>query len=105
MLRRNLLLLLGVIILVIAPLAFHSKTAKFSGSDDQASAMIRNLRPGYQRWVVPLWEPPSPEIESLLFALQAGLGAGLLGYYFGRRSGFAAAREAAQRLRDIDRAD
>jgi cobalt/nickel transport protein len=105
MLRRNLLLLLGVIILVIAPLAFHSKTAKFSGSDDQASAMIRNLRPGYQRWMVPVWEPPSPEIESLLFALQAGLGAGLLGYYFGRRSGLAEAREAAQRLRDIDRAD
>jgi cobalt/nickel transport protein len=105
MLRRNLLLLLGVVILVIAPLAFHSKTATFSGSDDQASAMVRNLRPGYQRWVVPLWQPPSPEIESLLFALQAGLGAGLLGYYFGRRSGFAEAREAAKRLSDIDRAN
>ncbi|NLN22191.1 MAG: cobalt ABC transporter substrate-binding protein CbiN, partial [Syntrophomonadaceae bacterium] len=29
------------------------------------------------------WEPPSGEIESLLFALQAAIGAGFIGYYLG----------------------
>ncbi len=44
---------------------------------------------------MPLWEPPSPEIESLLFAVQAALGAGVLGYYFGRRRGLAEGRGLA----------
>ena len=34
-----------------------------------------------------MWTPPSKEIESLLFSLQAALGAGLLGYYVGLRRG------------------
>ena len=42
---------------------------------------------GYQPWFEPLWTPPSKEIESLLFSLQAALGAGLLGYYVGLRRG------------------
>jgi cobalt/nickel transport protein len=87
MMKRNLWLLLGVIVLAVGPLMFHSKTAKFGGSDDQASAMIATIQPGYRRWAEPLWEPPSAEIESLIFALQAALGAGLLGYYFGRKRG------------------
>ena len=31
------------------------------------------------------WEPPSGEIESLLFALQAAIGAGFIGYYVGKK--------------------
>jgi cobalt/nickel transport protein len=57
--------------------------------------MITQIRPDYQRWAVPLWEPPSGEIESLLFALQAAIGAGLLGYYFGRRRAQSEAKTAA----------
>ena len=30
-----------------------------------------------------LWEPPSGEIESLLFSLQVAIGAGAIGYIFG----------------------
>jgi cobalt/nickel transport protein len=96
MMKRNLWLLLGVILLAVGPLMFHSETAKFGGSDDQASAMISNIRPGYHRWAEPLWEPPSSEIESLIFALQAALGAGLLGYYFGRKRGLAEAKESSE---------
>jgi cobalt/nickel transport protein len=96
MLKRNLWLLCGVIVLAVGPLMFHSKTAKFDGSDDQASAMISNIRPGYHRWAEPLWEPPSAEIESLIFALQAALGAGLLGYYFGRKRGLIEAKSAPE---------
>jgi len=96
MMRRNLWLLLGVIVLAVGPLMFHSKTAKFGGSDDQAAAMISSIQPGYQRWAEPLWQPPSSEIESLIFALQAALGAGLLGYYFGRKRGLVEAKKAPE---------
>jgi cobalt/nickel transport protein len=96
MLKRNLWLLLGVIVLAVGPLMFHSKTAKFGGSDDQASALIANIQPGYHRWAEPLWVPPSSEIESLLFALQAALGAGLLGYYFGRKRGLVDSQDAPE---------
>jgi cobalt/nickel transport protein len=86
MLKRNLLLLLAVVILAVGPLLLHGRDgAEFTGSDDQAEAMITQIKPDYQPWAAPIWEPPSGEIESLLFALQAAIGAGLLGYYFGRR--------------------
>jgi cobalt/nickel transport protein len=85
MMKRNLLLLLAVVALVVGPLMYHGDKASFTGSDDQAEEMITKIDPTYQPWFSPIWEPPSGEIESLLFALQAALGAGLLGYYFGRR--------------------
>ena len=91
MLKRNLLLLAGVIALAILPLVIHhGGDAEFSGADGQAEAIITEIQPGYQPWATPLWEPPSAEIESLLFALQAAIGAGLIGFYFGRRSAPAA---------------
>jgi cobalt/nickel transport protein len=96
MMKRNLWLLLGVIVLAVGPLMFHADRAKFGGSDDQASAMIAHIQPGYHRWAEPLWAPPSSEIESLIFALQAALGAGLLGYYFGRKRGMSEARESPE---------
>jgi len=37
----------------------------------------------YKPWFSPLWEPPSGEIETLLFSLQAAIGAGIIGYIAG----------------------
>ncbi len=93
MLGRNLFLLALVIALAVAPVAFYGSSAEFTGSDNQAEAAIGEMHPAYVRWATPIWEPPSGEIESLLFALQAALGAGLLGYYFGRRRGLSERRE------------
>ena len=77
---QNTLLALGVVELAVIPLALVSPAQKgdeiFSGSDDHATQLIERLRPGYQRLMAPLWEPPSNEIESLLFGLQSALGAG-----------------------------
>ncbi|MBS1247819.1 MAG: cobalt transporter substrate-binding protein CbiN, partial [Proteobacteria bacterium] len=42
-------------------------------------------------WFGWVWEPP-PEIASGLFALQAALGAGILGYYLGFKRGQAQGR-------------
>jgi cobalt/nickel transport protein len=90
---RNLLLLLAVILLAVIPLRMIAPTEEgeeiFAGADDQAGAEIERIAPDYEPWSSPLWEPPSGEISSLLFALQAAIGAGLLayclGYYRGRR--------------------
>lgn len=87
MLKRNLLLLAAVVALAVLPLVMHHEGgAEFGGSDDQASKMIETIKPGYEPWFTPIWEPPSGEIASMLFSLQAALGAGLIGFYFGRRS-------------------
>lgn len=55
----------------------------FSGSDGKAQAAIGELAPDYEPWFSPLLEPAGGEIESLLFALQAALGAGVIGYWLG----------------------
>jgi cobalt/nickel transport protein len=90
------LLLMGiVVVLAAAPLLFIHDSA-FSGSDDAASSVIEQLHPGYQPWARPLWTPPGGETESLLFALQAALGAGAIGYYFGLKRGRRMAGGAGQ---------
>jgi cobalt/nickel transport protein len=53
----------------------------YTGSDEAATKIINET--GYQRWATPLWEPPSSEIESLIFSLQAAIGSVIIGYFFG----------------------
>jgi cobalt/nickel transport protein len=55
----------------------------FAGADGQAEDLVGTIAPSYKPWVNPLMEPASGEIESLLFALQAALGAGFIGYWLG----------------------
>lgn len=81
--RTNLLLILLAIILVVTPF-FVKKDAEFEGADGQAEDVIAEIQPDYQPWVELLWEPPSGEIESLLFSLQVAIGAGTIGYIFGQ---------------------
>ncbi len=87
----------GIMIAVVAALAISplilvkrppagvdGKQAElFKGSDDQASTAIQSLAPGYKPWFQSIYKTPSPEIDSLLFALQAAVGAGFIGYYVG----------------------
>lgn len=85
--KRNLLLLAGALLLAAVPLLTIQAEPgrdRFAGSDDQAEAMIRAIAPAYAPWAAPWREPPSAEMESLLFAAQAALGAGALGYALGR---------------------
>ncbi|WP_214020481.1 energy-coupling factor ABC transporter substrate-binding protein [Methanoculleus sp.] len=53
----------------------------WGGADGEAASLIEST--GYEPWAEPIWEPPSGEIESLLFALQAAIGAVVIGYVFG----------------------
>jgi cobalt/nickel transport protein len=97
MARRNLILLAAAAVLALIPLfmSFQGDNV-FGGADGQAENVILEIRPDYQPWFRAIWTPPSAEIESLLFMLQAALGAGLLGYYVGRRRGEARGRRAAE---------
>ena len=82
----NVILIIAVIALAAFPL-MTLKTAEFSGSDDQAKDAIAKVDPNYHQWFHSLWEPPSGEIESLLFALQAAFGSGIVFYYLGYMKG------------------
>lgn len=79
---KNVFLILLVVALAVLPLLLKGE-AEFGGADGQAEELIAEIQPQYEPWFSSLWEPPSGEIESLLFALQAAVGAGIIGYYLG----------------------
>lgn len=86
----NLLLLAGAILLVVLPLVIHRPVGDeelFTGADGQAKDAIAVINPEYKPWMNSPFSPPSGEVESLLFALQAALGAGFIGYFFGVQKG------------------
>lgn len=89
---QNLLMSIAVIVLVALPLWMVKKPTPgvdgkdiqiFAGADDKAKDAISTIAPGYKPWFNPIMEPPSGEVGSLLFALQAALGAGFIGYWYG----------------------
>lgn len=79
---KNILLLILVVCLAVVPLVIN-KTAEFNGADGQAEEAITEINPDYTPWFDALWEPPSGEVESLLFVLQAAAGALFIGYFIG----------------------
>jgi cobalt/nickel transport protein len=88
--RRTLvtvLLVLGVVALFALPLAIDRGKSDYSGTDSQATAVIEKEDPGYTPWFSSVFAPKSTEVESGLFALQAALGGGVLGYALGRLRG------------------
>ncbi|UWG98459.1 energy-coupling factor ABC transporter substrate-binding protein [Dehalobacter sp. DCM] len=85
-LTTNLVLIAIVILLAIVPLVMN-KNAEFGGADGQAETAITEINPEYTPWFSSIFEPPSGEIESLLFSLQAALGSGILFYGLGYMKG------------------
>ncbi|MBI0583219.1 MAG: energy-coupling factor ABC transporter substrate-binding protein [Methanomassiliicoccus sp.] len=82
------------IIIVICLAAFIvAPGGDFGGSDGQGEKEINNIDPNYKPWFESLWTPPG-ETESLLFALQAAIGALIIGLFIGNERGKRAARKA-----------
>jgi cobalt/nickel transport protein len=79
--RHNWLLVAGVIALALTPLLLVR--GEYGGADGQATEAIARIEPSYKPWFEPLIELPSGEIESLLFATQAALGSGVVGFVIG----------------------
>ncbi|AKB52760.1 Additional substrate-specific component CbiN of cobalt ECF transporter [Methanosarcina barkeri str. Wiesmoor] len=58
--------------------------AEYGGSDEQGGKKVKEITGGkYEPWIKPIWEPPSGEIETLLFVVQASIGAIIIGYFIG----------------------
>jgi len=85
--KLELITVIAVIAFVVSFLYVSSGGShEFSGSDDVGSQKISELT-GHPvesfTPVIPQYEPPSGEIESTLFALQASFGGLVLGLVFG----------------------
>ncbi len=82
--RRTLLTFLAIVVIAVAPLILlRNSDTEFGGADGQAADEVSRIDPDHEPWFSPIWSPPGGETESLLFALQAALGAGVIGYVFG----------------------
>jgi cobalt transport protein cbiN len=80
-LKKNIILIIIILIIGIVPLLMVK--SEFGGSDDKGEDIIKEINPDYEPWANNLIELPGPETESLLFALQAAIGAGVIGYVLG----------------------
>jgi cobalt/nickel transport protein len=88
----------GVILLIstsiLISLVSIASAEEWAGADAKAEEAIGEISPQYEPWFSPLFEPPSGEIESLLFSLQSAIGSLLIGYYIGHHRGTRHARNA-----------
>lgn len=83
---KNMIILTVVVLLAFVPL-YIARDAEFEGADGLASDQIIALNADYTPWFESFWEPPSGEVESFLFALQAAIGSGFVFFYIGYSMG------------------
>ena len=81
-LRTAVICLVLCVLIGVIPLMFI-KDSEFGGADGQAEEAISRIDEDYQPWFESLAEPPGGETESLLFCIQAAIGAGVFGFGMG----------------------
>jgi cobalt/nickel transport protein len=81
--------MLGVALVAIFAVSFviggtrTDPEERFVGTDSAATSQIEQANPDYVPWFSPFFQPESGEVESGLFALQAGIGGAVLGFAIG----------------------
>lgn len=93
---RNLVILLTLLTIVIVTVPLLVSRADFSGTDSAAEQAVTAVDPEYEPWAKPVLKLPGGETETLLFCLQTGIGASILGFGFG----YLAARKKYQKGND-----
>jgi cobalt/nickel transport protein len=78
----NWLLIVGVVILSVGPLLVL-QGRQFGATDGNNTAAIQEIQPTYKPWFEPVIKDSGPEVQTFLFAAQAGIGAGITGYILG----------------------
>ena len=78
------LILIGLVILLAAFPLWYCRDAEFGGADGMAGELIEESNPDYEPWFQPIFEPASGAVESLLFALRAAIGSGIVCFVLGR---------------------
>ncbi|MBC7972324.1 MAG: energy-coupling factor ABC transporter substrate-binding protein [Verrucomicrobia bacterium] len=82
----NWLLVIGVIVLALGPLLVL-QGRKFGATDGNFVTAIEKDHPNYKPWFKPIIKDSGPEVQTFLFAAQAGIGAGVTGYILGLYKG------------------
>lgn len=87
-------LLAAAVVIAVGSLLYgfsRDAGAEFGGADGQAEEVITGIQSDYEPWFSPLVGELPGEVESGLFAIQAGLGGiilgGAIGWYAGRHRG------------------
>ena len=80
--KKNILLVCVAVLIGVIPL-LTIKNSEFGGADGKAEELIGEINPDYEPWASSIITLPGGETESLLFALQAAIGAGVMGYVWG----------------------
>lgn len=88
---RTILLILAVVLVASLPVLTTRLSgpdqAGFRGSDNRAQDLVGEVSPGYTPWFHSPFKAPSAEVEGVIFALQAALGAGFICYYIASSRG------------------
>lgn len=98
----------GIVVLFAVSFSLGGKSVSegeegFAGTDSVVVDIMDEQ--GAKPWFQPVFEPDSGELESGLFALQAAVGAGIVGFALGNLRGRKAARDeraAAKDSRAVD---
>lgn len=79
-------LIVGVLVLALGPLLVL-QGQEFGATDGNFTAAIEEDHPDYKPWFEPVIKDSGPEVQTFLFAAQAGIGAGVAGYILGLYKG------------------
>lgn len=75
---------IAIALAILLQFALARVVGSFEGTDDQAVSLIQDIAPGYQPYADHLWAPESDLVETLLFALQAAIGVGIITYFLAK---------------------
>ena len=81
--QKNAIPIALVVLLTAFPL-WYCRAAEFGGADGMAGELVEESDPDFEPWFQPILEPASGEVESMLFALQAAVGSGVVCFVLGR---------------------
>ena len=77
-------ILIGLVVLLTAFPLWYCRDAEFGGADGMAGELVEESDPDFEPWFQPILEPASGEVESMLFAVQAAVGSGVVCFILGR---------------------